>query len=201
MSLFGTSPPPGSNHADAKPSLFSDDDDAALFSPTAPSGSNGATAVPSPVRRPSSSLFADDGTDFGKHAGDADAHDPWGMPTPKKASRGQLVRRLLTEAEVPDAYRDAWRRLLDEGAGAGAVTLKGWAARTVGAARCEAIWELMGLGDRGSEALAAPEFWVLLALVGLAEEGEEVSLDGVDERRRSRCLCERTSIGEVLMAC
>jgi sorting nexin-8 len=28
---------------------------------------------------------------------------------------------------------------------------------------------------------------VLLALIGLAQEGDEITLDGVDERRRSKC--------------
>jgi hypothetical protein len=37
-------------------------------------------------------------------------------------------------------------------------------------------------------ALGRSEFNVLLALIGLAQEGEVVSLDGVDERRKSELL-------------
>ncbi|KAF1815368.1 sorting nexin-like protein mvp1 [Eremomyces bilateralis CBS 781.70] len=185
MSLFGTSPP-GTDRDRPKSSLFADDDDA-FFTPSKGStrGTNGTAAVPSPVRMPSSSLFADDSNGFAKPESNGDEHSPWGLPTPKKAGRSELVRNLLRESEVPESYRDGWGRLDTEGGVPSVTKLKEWVSQAVGAANGERIWDIMGLTGRGDAALTANEFWVLLALVGLAEEGDDVSLDGVDERRRN----------------
>lgn len=40
-------------------------------------------------------------------------------------------------------------------------------------------------GKEGAEGLGRTEFNVLLALIGLSQENEEATLDGVDERRNS----------------
>jgi sorting nexin-8 len=100
------------------------------------------------------------------------------MPTPKKAGRAQLIKTLLKGGEVPEMYVDVYDKLevrSVEGALREAEGLDEEARE-----RIQAIFE----GDKERE-LGRGEVNVLLALVGLAQEGEEVSLDGVDERRRS----------------
>ncbi|KAF2011463.1 sorting nexin mvp1 [Aaosphaeria arxii CBS 175.79] len=131
-----------------------------------------------PANRSSNSLFADD---FG---GNDDS--PWGLPTPKKgkADRGSLVKNLLPASAVPEAYIDAFDGLLEDGD----VTLD----------RVRKIVESSGLPDEtqtkiveilgkkdGSDALDRAEFNVVFALVGLAQEGEDVTLDSVDERKKN----------------
>ncbi|KAF2453129.1 sorting nexin mvp1 [Lineolata rhizophorae] len=165
MSLFGSSPPDASPlpATRTKSSLFDDE--------------------PNPAAKTSSSLFADD---F-----DSGASSPWDFPTPKKAPRGNLVKTLLPADDVPESYIDAYDSLLAKG------------ARLGGGASLEGVKSLLrdtglsqGLQDKvlgivvtdGSEqpnGIGRNEFNVLLALVGLAQEGEDVTLDGVDERRRN----------------
>lgn len=127
-----------------------------------------------------SSMFGDDAM--------AETHDsdsPWGFTPKKSAGRGgSLVKTLLADADVPDGYVDVFDRLQ---AGGGKVE----------AAECQKLLGEAGIaqGDReqawrivsgeGSSDLGRGEFNVLLALVGLAQEGEELSLDAVDERRRN----------------
>lgn len=149
MSLFGEFPddPPA---ARSKSSLFDDN-------------------RPSTHGRSTSNLFADD--DLGDHS------SPWGMPTPKKAGRAQLIKTLLPAGDVPELYVDVFDKLEER-------TVEGL-LREAGISgeareRIEGIFE----GAIGKE-LGRGEVNVLLALVGLSQEGEEISLDGVDERRRS----------------
>src|SRR4051794_35479985 len=63
---------------------------------------------PKPAHKSSNSLFADD-------VGD---DSPWGIPTPKKAARGSLVKSLLPVSDVPEAYIDTYDVLLEQGDGA-----------------------------------------------------------------------------------
>ena len=169
MSLFGTSPtdsPMPSSRIMSK-SLFSDE--------------------PTPGAASTSSLFADD------NGGDA---SPWNMPTPKKAARRELVKTLLPATDVPESYVDAYDSMLDSGQRVGSgVGLTGvkkvLGTSTLNAADQAAILNLIVPGGQESaNGLGRSEFNVLLALVGLAQEGEDISLDGVDERRKSKWLFE-----------
>lgn len=170
MSLFGTSPPNDSPSLGdstigrSQTSLF-DDDDGPM------------------TRSTSDSLFNDD--DFG----DDRSGSPWDIPTPRKHQRSDLVRNLLAGTDVPDGYIETFDSAVSEDGEAGKVTLSG-VAKTLAAARLSADHQarIMGiLAPAGSDApIGRNEFNVLLALIGLAQEGEAVSLDGVDERRRSK---------------
>jgi sorting nexin-8 len=178
MSLFGSSPPGDSPSfggdstvAKSRASLFDDGDD-----------SNGAL-----TRSTSDGLFDDDATG-----------SPWDMPTPRKQqSRADLLRALLAGVEVPDSYIEAFDSAVAEDGAGGKVTPDGISRILAAAdlsvddrARITAV-----LAPSGEEApLGRNEFNVFLALVGLAQEGETISLDGVDERRRSRSTLFSTSV-------
>ena len=167
MSLFGTSPTDSALANSRNPkSIFSDD--------------------LTPATTSTSSLFAND---------DAKS-SPWSMPTPKKSGgRRDVVRNLLPASDVPDSYIDAYDKLLesDDRAGAG-----------LGFTGIKKILDSSGLspsvqgqilnfvvpgGQESATGLGRSEFNVLLALIGLGQESEEVTLDGVDDRRRSRASC------------
>ncbi|GAD99039.1 sorting nexin Mvp1 [Paecilomyces variotii No. 5] len=164
MSLFGTSPEessPGNSALRSKSSLFADD---AGFG--AGSGS---------------SLFADD-------AGD---DSPWSNNTlPKRAARRDLVKTLLPATDVPESYIDAYDLVLNSGPRVGAgVGLTGvreiLASSGLNATDQARILNLVVPGEQENEnGLERNEFNVLLALVGLAQEGEDITLDSVDERRK-----------------
>ena len=158
-------------------SLFGDDTDAASSS------------------RPKSSLFEDDTSKskttaassmFGDSAADVDDSSPWGFTPSKKSGaggRGSLVKNLLADADVPDVYVDSFDGLQSGGfveAGEARAFLGRCAIRGQKEAQ---VWDIAS--NRGeSTRLGRGEWSVLLALVGLAQEGEELSLDAVDERRR-----------------
>ena len=134
-----------------------------------------------PAATSSSSLFADDGADA----------SPWDMPTPKKAARKNLVKTLLPATEVPESYIDAFDILLasndKSGSGIGLTGVKNVLSSSgIGSGEQESILNLViPGGQEAATVLSRTEFNVLLALVGLAQEGEETTLDGVDDRRRS----------------
>jgi sorting nexin-8 len=148
----------------------------------------------------SSSLFDDDPKPTGKTTGNslfADEMDnedsPWALPTPKKAGRGSLVKSLLPASAVPDAYIDAFDAVLDAGARAGsggAISIEG--ARKllsnsgVSSDDQAKMLEIVSQPGQESAGLGRNEFNVLFALIGLAQEGEDVTLDSVDERKRSQ---------------
>lgn len=143
-----------------------------------------------PPTRQKSSLFDDEpGT---KSAGSglfADEQEtaggsPWDFPNPKKNNgRRNVVKTLLTANDVPAAYVDAFDIL---SAGSGGIypeqIRQCLVDGSIGAAEQAKIIEMIG---GSSEALGRPEFNVLLALIGLSQEREELSLDAVDERRNS----------------
>ena len=158
-------------------SLFGEDTDAASSS------------------RPKSSLFDDDSAAakskttsssmFGDSAADADDSSPWGFTPTKKSNggRGSLVKNLLADADVPDLYVDTFDGL-QRGGFVDAGDARSFLGRcAIGSGKEEKVWEIVS--NRGeSTRLGRGEWSVLLALVGLAQEGEELSLDAVDERRR-----------------
>lgn len=163
MSLFGTSP---------------DDSGAAATAATSRSLFNDE---PSPTPASKSSLFADDGNVPGM--------SPWDFPTPKKAPRGELIKTLLPTSDVPDSYIDLFDNVLKSGDSEGGKISSSGVSKVLIAGNLSGddqarILNLIAPGGQVSS-LGRNEFNVLLALVGLAQEREDVSLDGVDERRRS----------------
>ena len=163
MSLFGSSPPDDSTPArsDQKSSLFDDEQ--------RPSDKSG------------NSLFDDEA---------ADGDSPWGMPTPKKASKSEVVKTLLPAPDVPESYIDAFDALADSGhkSDGGKIDFAGaskvFEGSGIGTVEQDRLLKLVTGGQQG--AVGRGEFNVLLALIGLSRDGEEASLDAVDERRRSR---------------
>ncbi|TVY83478.1 Sorting nexin mvp1 [Lachnellula suecica] len=162
MSLFGSSPDepaPINTASKSRNSLFDDE--------ASPPGSK-------------STLFADD---------DAPTSSPWGMPTPKKAARGELVKNLLDAAVVPDSYIDAFDSVLKGDGSGGKITPAGitkvLSAGQLGADEQSRITNLITSGGGQLQDLGRNEFNVLLALIGLAQEHEEITFDGVDERRKT----------------
>lgn len=164
MSLFGSSPDENSTQASkSRGSLFDDE--------------------PSPAPGSKSSLFADDDTPGGS---------PWGMPTPQKPTRGELIQSLLPASDVPDSYIETFDNVLRGGDGVrGKISAAGVAkvlsASKLGADDQSRIVSIITRGDQVAD-LSRNEFNVLLALIGLAQENEDVTLDGIDERRRSKYL-------------
>lgn len=163
MSLFGSSPPEETSQptrSGKSQSLFEDEHTADV----------------------NSSIFDD---------GDGNAPSPWDMPTPKKSAKGNPVKTLLPATDVPESYVDAFDVLLESGygAGAGAVTVAGakklFEGSGVDSNEQSNIINMVTGGQELASGLGRSEFNVLLALVGLAQEHDEASLDGVDERRRS----------------
>jgi sorting nexin-8 len=160
MSLFGDeSPAPASK---SRLSLFDDDD-----------------ASPAPGSK--SSLFDDD---------NAPGSSPWGIPTPKKAARGDLIKSLLPASDVPDNYIDLFDNVVNGGDSVGGKISAAGVTRVLSAGKLGAdeqsrIMSLISSSGQLSD-LSRNEFNVLLALIGLAQEHEDITLDGVDERRRSQ---------------
>jgi sorting nexin-8 len=150
-----------------------------------------------PSAKQSSSLFDDDPKPAGKtgnslFADDLEASDsPWAFPTPKKAGREALVKSLLPASDVPDSYIDAFDALLDagnrEGNGVSVEGVKKLLANSDIPNHAQAkILEIV-LPAGGSVALGRNEFNVVFALLGLAQEHEDITLDSVDERKQSEC--------------
>lgn len=137
MSLFGTPPDEPTPINKSRFSLFDDE--------------------PSPAPGSKSSLFADD------DAGPGDS--PWGMPTPKKATRGEVIKTLLPASSVPDSYIDIFDNALKGGDGSGGKisavgAIKVLSSAGLGADEQSRIVSIVGSGD-----LTRNEFNVLLALV------------------------------------
>lgn len=163
MSLFGddSSVENSTTHAEQK-SLFNDE--------TAPAPKSHA------------SLF-DDNADGGD--------SPWTMPTPKKGGRSDLVRTLLPASVVPESYIDVFDVLLESEykEPSGVISLAG-VKQLLESSRLESteqrrILELVTGGQGRTGGLGRNEINVLIALIGLGQEREELSLDGIDERRGS----------------
>lgn len=129
----------------------------------------------------SSSLFDDD---------EGDAHSPWGAQSPRRPRAD--TRSLLRPSDVPGSYIEAFDRVLeeDDGGALGRVGRAGvgrvFAAGRVSSERRE---EILGIVGAGGEGMGRNEFNVLLALVGLVQEGGRVSLDAVEERRGGELFC------------
>ena len=186
MSLFGTSPPEADSPSLAPSTLRGS---RSLFDDDAGPAQSAA----------SSTLFADD--DDGGSAGAGAGGSPWDMPTPRKQqSRAELVRNLLAGADVPDSYLDTFDAVV-RADGSGGRLRAGGIAKVFAAARLAADQQARVMSivvPPGADiSVGRGEFNVLLALIGLAQEGEVISLDGVDERRRSEFLARPTALSEL----
>lgn len=157
--LFGSSPPRNSRVASNNDStLFGEDS--------------------TPRKATASGLFADD---------TAEAEDsPWGF-TPKKQARSNLVQTLLPASDVPESYIDTYEGLV-EGNTVPYARLQELVegSRLSRQAQDQIVGIVLPQGSGAGRNLGRGEFNVLLALIGLAQEGEEVSLDSVDDRKRRK---------------
>jgi sorting nexin-8 len=158
-------------------SLFGDDD--------VPSRSKQSSGLfdddQKPAAKSGSGLF-DDGFDSND--------SPWAFPTPKKAGRGSLVKSLLPASDVPDSYIDAFDALLHAGDRTGnGISVDGatklLASSGIPTDTQSKILDIVAQPDQDVAGLGRNEFNVLFALVGLAQEGDDVTLDSVDERKRN----------------
>lgn len=161
-------------------SLFGDDNDApasrarsSLFDDNAASKMGG------------SSMFGDDDDSNTPASGTAAADDssPWGFTPKKSAGRGSLVKSLLADADVPEAYIDRFDAMQAAGNVSGSEARRLLEQSGISGSAQQTVWEIVS-GKGELSRLGRGEFNVLLALVGLAQEGEELGLDAVDERRR-----------------
>ncbi|KAH0602853.1 uncharacterized protein H6S33_008503 [Morchella sextelata] len=165
MSIFGDSPPPA---ARSRSSLFDDD-----FT----------TATPG-----SGSLFDDSGP------------DPWatGLPVPRRGADSDITKTLLTpeNASIPEEYVDYYDALLAQYAAPNGISVEGVGKilleAGVDSTARERIWGVIMRG--GKESVGRDEVNVLLAMIGLAQEGDEISIDGVDYRRRNLPIPRFTTI-------
>ena len=170
MSLFGSSPDDSSSANQAAQSEHK-----SLFEETQRPGAAS-----------NASLF-DDNAD--------DGPSPWSFPTSKKPGRSDLVKTLLPASNVPESYIDAYDVLLEAGhkTKSGSVSLSGAKMVFEGSGLTTAeqtrILSLVTRGDESQGGLSRSEFNVLVALTGLSQENEEATLDGVDERRKSKERC------------
>lgn len=158
-------------------SLFGDDD-----VPSRPKQSSGLFDDEQKAAGKSGSGLFDDGFDS--------SDSPWAFPTPKKGGRGSLLKSLLPAADVPDSYIDAFDALLDAGDGAGSGVSIGGAKKLLASSGLPSdtqarMLDMVAQPDQDVAGLGRNEFNVLFALIGLAQEGDDVTLDSVDERKRN----------------
>jgi sorting nexin-8 len=168
MSLFGTSPDYSSTADSARGSK------SALFADEPAFGASSTNFG-------SSALFADDDG----------LGSPWNSNTGKRTSKQQLVRTLLPDSDVPESYIDAYDLVLSAGdragTGIGLTSVRELLSGSGLTATDQAkILNLVLSGDTDrSNGFGRGEFNVLLALIGLAQEGDDLTFDTVDERRKS----------------
>lgn len=120
-----------------------------------------------------------------------DGPSPWDLPTPKKASKSDLVKTLLPVSSVPESYIDVYDTLLESGYKTASATVsmsgvqKLYEGNGIESAEQARILRLITNGQNVEKGLGRSEFNVLLALIALSQQNEEATLDGVDERRKS----------------
>lgn len=164
--LFGTSPENPRSSSNRQSDLFDDS-----FSSTKPTHGTGAS---------SGDLFGEDDSAIG---GGEDS-SPWPLPVAgKKVKRGNAVKTLLPPGDVPESYIDTFDTLQTNGyiESDRITSLLGGTDLSQG--ELNQIREVVPVSAQG---LDRNEFNVLLALVGLAQRKEEISLDSVDDHKRSK---------------
>ena len=113
------------------------------------------------------------------------------MPTPKRAARQNMVKNLLPANDVPESYVDAFDAVLNAndktGVGISLTGIKNilQSSNLSSDDQSRILNFVVPGGQENTNGLGRSEFNVLLALIGLGQEGEELTLDGVDERRKS----------------
>lgn len=175
MSLFGTSPP----DKDSEPTMVS-----------TPRRQNKARGGDGLFNEPASQSASSNGL-FDDGSGGNDESSPWDMPTPRKQqSRVEMIRNLLPASDVPDSYIETFDAVVREDGNSGQISSGGlaklFANARLGADAQARIMSLVAPGQGSDVSLGRGEFNVVLALIGLAQEGDIISLDGVDERRTSK---------------
>ncbi|APA10805.1 hypothetical protein sscle_07g055750 [Sclerotinia sclerotiorum 1980 UF-70] len=175
MSLFGEPDDPveATNPPKSRLSLFDDE----------PSSTPGSK----------SSLFADDD--------DVSGGSPWNTSVPKRLDRGDLLKTLLPTSDVPESYIDIFDDVLKDGNDSNGKLSKTGIAKLLNAANLspdKSSWISKIIAPTTQlQDLERNEVNVLLALIGLAQEEEDVhdvTLDGVDERRRNLPVPKLTSL-------
>ena len=166
MSLFGTSTKEPSSSA-----------------PSGNQSSKGLFADDKPATQHGSSLFDEEDEE-------ATEDSPWSMPTPKKAARGDPIKNLIPASAAPDSYINAFDAILESGNSVnGKITSAGVNTMLENSSIPKndrvSILKLVAPQGLPEDGLDRPTFNVLLALIGLAQEGEDVTLDSVDERKKS----------------
>jgi sorting nexin-8 len=106
-----------------------------------------------------------------------------------------LIKNLLPASDVPDSYIDTFDDVAKEADNVGGKISVNGIARVLSAANLGAddqsrIVSVISSGGQLSD-LGRNEFNVVLALIGLAQEHEDITLDGVDERRRSQWFAQK----------
>jgi hypothetical protein len=147
-----------------------------------------------PASRNSGSLFADD---------NANSDSPWGFATTKRAARGTLIKTLLPADEVPESYIEVFDQLASEEGShntiSPAAVAKILSESDVDEDSKTHILSIVAPDE--SKELSRGETNVLLALIGLVQEGEDATLDGVDDRRRSEyTICKKHNINSCRFA-
>lgn len=135
--------------------------------------------------KPGAGLFESNGTPG------ATGQSPWDFPTPRKAARRDAVKSLLPDQTVPQQYLDFVDALLARGATAnGNITTEASTnlIRESGL-NSDEQHKIIALVSSGTEGLSRSEANVILALIALAQAGEDISLDAVDERKQCMHLC------------
>lgn len=128
----------------------------------------------------SGSLFADD---------TSKVNSDWGFPTAKRHSKVNLVDKLLPSDEVPQEYIEVFDLLLQGSGSTKAVPLSEIqqlldTTELEPSTRKQILQIITSGGGAATKDFSRGEVNVLLALIGLAEEAEDLSLDAVDERRK-----------------
>lgn len=101
------------------------------------------------------------------------------------------MKTLLPGTDVPEEYVDAYDLILDSGERTGAGLSTSAVTRLLGSSGLNEkdqntiLGTVLPGGQGNEQGLGRNEFNVLMALVGLAQMGEDLTLDAVDERRTS----------------
>ncbi|KAI9833259.1 MAG: Sorting nexin mvp1 [Phylliscum demangeonii] len=131
------------------------------------------------------SLFAEESQE--------NATSTWSLATSKRPSPADLVKNLLPTAEVPERYVDLYDQTFESDSLSGGISLtglrkvlqaSGLAAHVQAQILRVVVPEELGSAQAIGQGVGRGQFNVLLALIGLGQEGEEATLDAVDERRR-----------------
>lgn len=113
------------------------------------------------------------------------------MPTPKKAARSNVIKNLLPATDVPESYVDSFDAVLNAtdktGVGISLTSVRKilQSSNLSSDDQSRILSFVVPGGQENINGLGRSEFNVLLALIGLGQEGEEITLDSVDERRKS----------------